>query len=144
MLKKLDHVIMVVNNLESAVARYATLLHLTPEGGTIRDVGELRIAMLPTRSGSRVELIEPKSNVRNRHAEFLQTRGEGVFGLSAFISDFDAEVKALRDQGITVMEETQPAVHPGFPLRLGWIPPEEANGVWIELVDAESLPPHLR
>lgn len=144
MLKKLDHVIMVVNNLAAAVKTYEKLLHLTPEGGSIKDVPNLKIAMLPTKEGSRIELIEPKENSKSKHAEFLKERGEGVFGLSAFVSDFDTEVKTLRAQGITVLEETQPAVHPGYVLRLGWIPPEEACGVWIELVDAESLPPHLR
>jgi catechol 2,3-dioxygenase-like lactoylglutathione lyase family enzyme len=144
MLKKLDHVIMVVNNLETAVKAYEKILHLTPEGGSIREVNDLRIAMLPTKLGSRIELIEPKETSRNRHAEFLKKRGEGVFGLSAFISDFEAEVKSLRAEGVTVIEESQPSVHPGYSLRLGWIPPEEAGGVWIELVDVESLPPHLQ
>ena len=144
MLKKLDHVIMVVNNLDAAIKTYEKLLHLTPEGGAIKDVPDLRLAMLPTREGSRIELIEPKKNSKKRHAEFLKKHGEGVFGLSAFIDDFDAEVNALRAKGVTVQEETQPAVHAGYTLRLGWIPPEEACGVWIELVDAKSLPPHLR
>jgi hypothetical protein len=67
-----------------------------------------------------------------------------VFGLSVFIDDFDAEIKELRKSGVTVEEETQASVHPGYPLRLGWIPPEQSFGVWIELVDARSLPPHLR
>jgi hypothetical protein len=93
---------MVVKNLESAVKTYGTLLHLTPEGGSIKDTPDLRIAMLPTKAGSRIELIEPKKDSKARHAEFLKTRGEGVFGLSAFIDDFDAEVKRLQAQGVTV------------------------------------------
>jgi len=144
MLKKLDHVIMVVNNLEAAVKKYQDIFHLVPEGGANRDVGELKIAMLPTREGSRIELIEPKPTSKKRHAEFLRKHGEGVMGLSGFIDDFDSEVKALKEKGITLEEEVQASVHPGYPLRLAWIPPEGANGVWIELVDAKSLPPHLR
>ena len=70
--------------------------------------------------------------------------GEGVFGLSIFIDDFDTEIKTLKEKGVTVEYELQTAIHPGYPLRLGWVPPEEGHGVWIELVDAEALPPHLR
>lgn len=144
MIKKLDHVIMVVKNLEEAVKTYEQILHLNPEGGSIKDLPGIRLAMFPVRNGARVELIEPKADSHNRHSEFLKKRGEGVFGLSLFTADFDDEIKGLREKGVKVEEETQPAVHPGYPLRLGWIPPEDGCGVWIELVDAESLPPHLQ
>jgi catechol 2,3-dioxygenase-like lactoylglutathione lyase family enzyme len=144
MLKKLDHVIMVVKDLESAVKRYEHIFHLVPEGGVIRDIPGLRIAMLPTQNGSRLELIEPAPGSKKRHAEFLKKHGEGVMGISGFIDDFDAEVKALREKGFTVEEELQASVHPGYTLRLGWIAPEQGNGVWIELVDVNSLPPYLR
>lgn len=144
MIKKVDHVTLVVNNLDNAVKAYGNILHLTPEGGSIRELPDIRLAMLPTPEGARIELIEPKAAAQNRLARFLKENGEGVFGLSVFIDDFDAEVKALKEKGVTVEEEVQPSVHPGYPLRLGWIPPAEASGVWIELVDAKSLPPHLR
>lgn len=120
------------------------MLHLTPEGGPIRELADIRLAMLNTRAGARIELLEPKPASKSRIAKFFKDHGEGVFGLSVFIDDFDNEVKALRKKGVTIEEETQAAVHPGYPLRLAWIPPEEAHGVWIELVDAQSLPPNLR
>jgi catechol 2,3-dioxygenase-like lactoylglutathione lyase family enzyme len=144
MLKKLDHVIMVVNNLEKAVKTYENIFHLVPEGGAIREIPGIRIAMLPTKDGSRIELIQPAPDSKKRHAEFLKKHGEGVMGLSGFIDDFDAEVKALKEKGIAVEEEVQPNVHPGYTLRLAWVPPQDGNGVWIELVDVNSLPPRLR
>ena len=144
MLEKVDHVTLVVKNLEVAVKAYEKILHLTPEGGSIRDLPDARLVMLPTKGGARIELVEPKSTAKNRLSRFLEEHGEGVFGLSVFIHDFDNEVKALKKEGVTVKEETQASVHPGYPLRLGWIPPEEAKGVWIELVDADSLPPYLK
>jgi catechol 2,3-dioxygenase-like lactoylglutathione lyase family enzyme len=144
MIKKVDHVTLVVNNLDAAVKAYQKILHLTPEGGSTKDLPEIKLAMLPTAAGARIELIEPKANARNRIARFLKDRGEGVFGLSVFVDDFDNEVKSLREKGVAVEEEIQASVHPGYPLRLAWIPPEESHGVWIELVDSESLPPRLR
>ena len=144
MIKKVDHVTMVVKNVDTAVKDYEKILHITPERGAISDLPPCRLAMLSTPGGARIELIEPKARVKTRMSEFFKKHGEGVFGLSVFIDDFDNEVKTLRQNGITVEEETQAAVHPGYPLRLGWIPPEQSHGVWIELVDANSLPPHLR
>ena len=144
MMKKVDHVTLVVKDLDKTVKAYENILHLVPEGGAVKELPDIRLAMLPVRDGARIELIEPKAAAKNRIADFLKKRGEGVFGLSVFIDDFDAEVKALKEKGVTVEEETQAAVHPGYPLRLGWIPPEESGGVWIELVDTQSLPPHLR
>jgi catechol 2,3-dioxygenase-like lactoylglutathione lyase family enzyme len=143
MLKKLDHVTMVVKDVDKAVKDYGKLLHLTSERG-ISDLPEIRLAMLPVKDGARIELIEPKANCQNRIGKFFKERGEGVFGLSVFMDDFDAEVKALKEKGVKVEEEIQASVHPGYPLRLAWIPPQEAHGVWIELVDVKSLPPHLR
>ena len=99
MLRKVDHVTMVVKNLEGALKAYEKILQLTPEGGPIRNLPGGRLAMLPTRGGARIELIEPKNTSKNRLARFLKERGEGVFGLSVFIDDFDAEVKVLRKKG---------------------------------------------
>ncbi len=144
MLKKVDHVTLVVKDLDKTLKAYEQILHLTPEGGSIRELPDIRLAMLPTRDGARIELLEPKATSKSRIAEFFKKRGEGVFGLSVFMDDFDAEVKALKEKGVTVQEEVQATVHPGYPLRLGWIPPEEVGGVWIELVDTKSLPPNLR
>jgi catechol 2,3-dioxygenase-like lactoylglutathione lyase family enzyme len=143
MLKKVDHVTFVVKDLDKAVKDYEKILHLTPERG-ISELEEIKLAMLPVKDGARIELLEPKPNCTNRIGKFLKERGEGVFGLSVFMDDFDTEVKALKDKGVKVEEEIQASVHPGHPLRLAWIPPQEAHGVWIELVDTKSLPPHLR
>lgn len=144
MIKKVDHATMVVKNLDEALKTFENILHLTPGkgpgGGTIP---ECRIAMLPTNDGARIELIEPNMEMDTRFARFLKERGEGVFGLSVFVNDFDAEVKALREKGVTIEDDYQASVHPGYPFRIAWIPPEEGHGVWIELVDAEALPPGI-
>jgi catechol 2,3-dioxygenase-like lactoylglutathione lyase family enzyme len=144
MIKKVDHVTMVVKNLEEALKTFESILHLTPEGGPIGSMPECRIAMLPTQGGARIELIEPNPAMDSRFARCLNERGEGVFGLSIFVDDFDTEIKTLREKGVTIEDDFQAAVHPGHPFRIGWVPPQEAHGVWIELVDAEALPPHIR
>ncbi|MBP1707601.1 MAG: methylmalonyl-CoA epimerase [Chloroflexi bacterium] len=145
MLKKVDHVTMVVKNLDEALKSFEKIVQLTPEKN--RAVGELpecRIAMLATREGARIELIQPKPGTETRFSRFLAGRGEGVFGLSLFVTDFDAEVNRMKQNGIPLEMDYQAAVHPQFPFRIAWVPPTESHGVWLEFVDAEALPPGIR
>ena len=140
-MKKVDHVTMVVNNLEEAVKSYGDILHLEPwPEGIIDNSPECRLVMLPTRSGARIELMEPNPSFESRFSRFLRERGEGVFGLCVFCDDFDAEIASLKAKGIQVEEETQTFLFPESPFRLAWVPPEAGHGVWIELVDARALP----
>jgi methylmalonyl-CoA/ethylmalonyl-CoA epimerase len=143
MIKKVDHVIMAVKNVDQAIKDYEKILGLTPEGGHTRDLPKARIGMLPVPKGARIELVESKSGDEGRHSEFLKEHGEGVIGLSIFIDDFDVEVERLKKKGVKVTVEEQKDLHPGYPFRMAWVPPEETHGVWLEIVDADALPPHL-
>jgi catechol 2,3-dioxygenase-like lactoylglutathione lyase family enzyme len=145
MLKKVDHVTMVVKNLDDALKSFEKILQLTPEKNrAIGELRECRIAMLAAREGARIELIQPKPGMETRFSRFLAERGEGVFGLSIFVSDFDAEVNRLKKKGVPLENDYQAAVHPQFPFRIAWVPPGESHGVWLEIVDAEALPPGIR
>ncbi len=142
MLRKVDHIIMAVEDVDKAVADYRKILGLTPEDGRIREMPNIRIAMLPVPKGSRIEFVERKSE--GRHTDFLKKHGEGVMGLSIFVDDFDAEIAKLKGRGVKVTVEEQNNLHAGYPFRMAWVPPEEAHGVWLEIVDVNALPPHLR
>jgi methylmalonyl-CoA/ethylmalonyl-CoA epimerase len=144
MIKKIDHVTMVVKNMEDALQSYEKILHLKPEPGRpIGNLPECRVAMLKTPEGARIEFIEPKTQLETRFSRFLKQRGEGVFGLSIFVEDFDGEVKALKNKGVKVEDDYQAAIHPGHPFRIAWVPPEEGHGVWLEFVDSAALPPGI-
>ena len=144
MIKKVDHVTMVVKDLDAALKSFGDMLHLAPEKrNVVSDNAERRLAMLPTPGGSRIELIQPKPGDNNRFGKFLEERGEGVVGLSIFCTNFDEELANLKEKGVPIEEETG-TVHPGYPFRIAWVAPENANGVWLEYVDAEALPPDLQ
>jgi methylmalonyl-CoA/ethylmalonyl-CoA epimerase len=142
MLRKVDHIIFAVKDLDRAVADYRKILGLTPEDGRIRELPKIRVAMLPVPKGSRIEFVEPKGE--GRHADFLKKYGDGVMGLSFFVDDFDAEIAKIRQAGVKVTVEEQKELHAGYPFRMAWVPPDEAQGVWLEIVDVNALPPHLR
>jgi catechol 2,3-dioxygenase-like lactoylglutathione lyase family enzyme len=144
MFRKIDHVTMVVKNMEEALKSYEKILGLKPENRPIGNLAEARVAMLKTPEGARIEFIEPKAGTKTRFSRFLEGRGEGVFGLSIFVNDFDKEVKALRDKGVKVEDDYQASIHPNYPFRIAWVPPEEGHGVWLEFVDSEALPPGIK
>jgi catechol 2,3-dioxygenase-like lactoylglutathione lyase family enzyme len=144
MLKKVDHVIILVANVDKAAADYRKILGLTPEDGRIRELPQARVAMLPVPKGARIELVERKKPDNSRFAEFIRTHGEGVMGLSIFMDDFDSEIAEMKKKGVQFTLEEQKDLHAGHPFRMAWVPPQEAHGVWLEIVDSAALPPHLR
>jgi len=87
--------------------------------------------------------MEP-TNSSNRQGKFLKERGEGVFHINIFTDDFDGDVKTLRKKGFTVEVEEAKDLFPGYTLRMAWLRPADARGVWIEFADAKSVPPEER
>ena len=141
MFKNLDHVGIVVKNLDEAIKLYGNILRLTPSDMgivTLRDLG-VKLALLPI-GDNFIELLEP-IGTEGRFARHLREKGEGLFHLSIFTEEFDTEVKALKEKGYKFEEEATTQLFSGFNVRLAWLSPEETTGLWIELVDLASLPP---
>lgn len=141
MIKKIDHTIVVVRNLEESVEKFKKVFHVGPEdGGFVADLPKFRVAMFPFVGGARVELIEPKMHVESRFRTFLQERGEGAMAVSFFCDSYDSQVADLKKNGFTVEEEVQADLFPDKPFRMAWVPPREAHGIWLEFVGLEDLP----
>ena len=141
MIKKIDHTIIIVKNLEAAVETYGKVLRTNPEdGGFIAEMPKFRVAMFPFVGGARVELIEPKMDVESRFRTFLLERGEGAMAVSFFCDGYEKQVAELRSAGYTVEEEVQADLFPDKPFRMAWVPPKEAHGIWMEFVGLEDLP----
>ncbi len=141
MIKKIDHSIIVVRNLEQAVEKFKKLLNVGPEdGGFINELPKFRVAMFPFIGGNRIELIEPKMNVESRFRTFLQERGEGIMAVSIFVEGYEAQVAELKAKGIAFEEEVQRDLFPDKPFRMAWVPPQEAHGLWVEFAPIEDLP----
>ena len=144
MFEKVDHVTIVVKDLDRAMKAYEGILRLTPGSkGFVKDFGGTRLAMF-TVEGARIELMEPDTKADNPFARFLAEHGEGVYSYCVYVGDFDAEIKRLKERGVKLREATQTFLFPEYPFRIAWVPPEEGLGVTIELVDAEALPPFER
>lgn len=138
---KIDHIGMVVNDIEKAVALYRNVFGLTPWGKGIQEneTGQ-KMVILPLQ-GTFLELIEPSHRVENRFNEMLK-QGEGVYWICFHVDNYDEKFNELKKKGIPV-EEMVAKSFPGHEFRVAWVPPEYTHGVWIELAEKARIPQFL-
>lgn len=133
MARRIDHVAIIVRNLEQALIFYRDTLGLAPR--EIKDVPteEVRIAFLPLGGpgGSEIELIEP-TNAASSLSRFLEKRGEGLHHLCLEVEDIDASLREMREQGAVVLDQEPRIAAEG---RAIFLHPKGTNGVLLELLE---------
>jgi methylmalonyl-CoA epimerase len=133
-IKKIDHVAIVVKDLDSAVDVFSQTL-----GMKVQRIGEvpalhLRRAFLEA-GDAFVELFQPTSD-DNPAARFLAERGEGIYLLSFEVDDLDAATRELAAKGVRVHVQQVP----GGP-RLGFLSPKATHGAMIQLIENPKFDP---
>lgn len=129
--KKLDHVVIAVEDLDDALAKWETNVGLKPDASLDQPLGAgFKVSRLPI-GESFLELVQPVEP-KGRFYEQVQERGEGLFSISIEVEDLDAAVEHLRGKGATV-SDPEPSIWPGA--RLARINHESAHGVSIQLIE---------
>src|SRR5512139_671680 len=128
-IKRIDHIAIVVENLESALGVYRDAL-----GMTVTDVREMpeqdvKMAFLPT-GDSEIELLEPMHE-DSGIGKYLAKRGEGLHHVCLEVDDIDATLADLKTKGAQLIDETPKRGAYG---RIAFIHPNGAHGVLVELV----------
>ena len=133
MLKRIDHIAIIVRNIEQALVFYRDTLGITI--GEIKEVPteQVRIAFLSTGGpgGSEIELIEPTSTDSSL-SKFLEKRGEGLHHICLEVDDIDAALAEMQDKGAPVLDKQPRIAAEG---RAIFIHPKAANGVLLELIE---------
>jgi len=133
MLKRIDHIAIIVRNIEQALVFYRDILGIMP--GEIKEVPteQVRIAFLPMGGpdGSEIELIEPTSTDSSL-TKFLEKRGEGLHHICLEVDDIDTALVELQEKGTPVLDKQPRIAAEG---RAIFIHPKAANGVLLELVE---------
>ncbi len=129
-IKKIDHIAIVVENLDRALGVYRDAL-----GMTVTDVREMpeqdvKMAFLPT-GDSEIELLEPLS-AESGIGRYLAKRGEGLHHVCLEVDDIEATLADLKEKGAQLIDE---APKQGAYGRIAFIHPKGAHGVLIELVE---------
>lgn len=131
MLKKIDHIAIVVSNLEEAAKFYQNILGLTLSGVEM-------VAPQKTKAGffkigeSNIELVEP-SEPDSPLVKFLETKGQGIHHICFEVDDVEAETKLLLEKGAMMVDQKprQGAHH----TKVAFIHPKSSSGVLIELCE---------
>ena len=145
---KLHHLSLAVNDVEKALKTFQDMLGLDVMGQGIKEFPEfgVRAAFLSTRDKSslRLELAEPMPGTKIRYGvatrDFLKKRGEGLFRFAMFTDEFDARVEALKQKGYPMIVESYTSLFPGYTVRIAFYPLKDSRGVWMNLVDANTVP----
>lgn len=132
MVKKIDHIGILVEDLESSLKKYTSYLGLELE--EIEEVevenASNRLAFLPV-GDTNVELIQTTAEA-GLLGDFLRERGEGIHHIAFEIDDIDKTFQELRSQGVEfVWDRIIKGAHGS---RIAFFKAEEFNGVYIELV----------
>ena len=129
-IKKMNHVAIVVKNIESALTFWRDQLGL--ELDHIEDVPSQasNVAFLPVGEGE-VELVEP-TDPDSGLAKYLEKRGEGMHHICLEVDDIEGMLNILNEKGVRLINQ-EPIDLPGR--RMAFIHPKAANGVLLELYE---------
>jgi methylmalonyl-CoA epimerase len=134
-MKRIDHVAIIVRNIEQALAFYRDTLGLVPS--EIKEVPseQVRIAFLPMGGlgGSEIELIEP-ANSNSSLNRFLEKRGEGLHHICLEVENIDAALREMQERGAPVLDQQPRQAAEG---RAIFLHPKGTNGVLLELLERE-------
>ena len=133
-IKRIDHVAVLVDDIDKALAFWSQALGLDLEH--IEEVPEQasRIAFLPT-GESEVELVEPTTDDSGL-ARYLQKRGPGMHHICFEVDDIDEMLARLKERDIRLINESALSRSDGK--RYAFIHPESTGGVLVELYELAS------
>jgi len=131
MIKRIDHVAIVVSDLEAALSFWRDALGLTLARVTTVSDQESEVAFMPT-GESEVELVRP-TTTSSGVARYLTKHGPGLHHVCFEVDDLDALLSDLKAKGVRLITETPQVSADGK--RLAFIHPSSAQGVLVELYE---------
>jgi len=129
MFTRIDHIGIVVNNLDESLQTYCEQLGFRLVERVTIPEQRVEAAFLDAGNGT-IELIAP-TDTTSGTARYLQNRGEGTHHVCFVVDDIAAALAQLRAQGVRLIDETpRHGVH-GL---VAFVHPKAAHGTMIELL----------
>jgi len=131
--KRIDHVAIIVRNIEQALVFYRDTLGIEPSAVKEVPTEQVRIAFLPMSGpgGSEIELIEP-TTPDSSLSKFLDKRGEGMHHICLEVENIDDALHEMQDKGAAVLDKQPRIAAEG---RAIFLHPKGTNGVLLELLE---------
>jgi methylmalonyl-CoA/ethylmalonyl-CoA epimerase len=127
---KINHIAIVVENIEKALHVYRDAVGLPLEHIATEPAEEVRVAFLPTASGQ-IELIQPTSP-DSGVAKFLAKRGEGLHHICLEVDSIADSVEALQTRGLQILGQARVNQRGD---KYIFVHPKSAHGVLLELYE---------
>jgi methylmalonyl-CoA epimerase len=134
--RRIDHVAIVVRDLDTALRFYRDTLGIAPSRVLDFPQESVKIAFLPMGGpgGSEIELLQP-TDPDTGVARFLEKRGEGLHHICLEVPDIARALDELRAQGRAVLDT---APRPTAEGRGIFIHPRDTSGVLLELIQRDD------
>jgi len=128
MAKKVDHIGILVSNLDEAIKLYRDCFGAeVVKTETLPERG-VKAAILSLTQGANLELLEPLPG--SNMANVLEKRGEGLHHMTFEVEDIDKELSRLSKRGIELIDKKS---RPGLEGIVAFIHPKSIRGVLVEL-----------
>jgi len=128
LIKKIDHIAIVVKSLDDSIAVFDQMFGLKPEKIEMVQEQGVKAALFPV-GPCEIELIEPISPDSGT-AKFLETKGEGIHHICFEVDDVDKELETLEAKGAKLIDKKG---RHGLAGRIGFVHPKTAAGTLFEL-----------
>lgn len=127
--KRIDHIGVVVSNLDDTLKTYCDQLGYTLLERVAIPEQLVEAAFLDAGNGT-IELISP-TDTESGTARYLANRGEGTHHVAFEVDDIVATLAELKSQGVRLVDETpRQGVH-GL---VAFVHPKATHGMMIELL----------
>ncbi|MBC8496891.1 MAG: methylmalonyl-CoA epimerase [Anaerolineales bacterium] len=130
-IKKIDHVALVVGDIETALSFWRDALGLKLEHIQDAPREKSAIAFLPV-GGVEVELVQPTSD-DSGIAKYLEKRGPGMHHICLEVDDIEAMLTQLKEKDVQLIHK-EPVLGDGGK-KYAFIHPKAAFGVLVELYE---------
>jgi len=130
-LKRLDHVAVLVPDLEKALVFWQEQLGLSLDHVESISSMEVEIAFLPI-GECEIELVQPTSDDTGL-AKFLAKRGPGLHHICIEVEDIAAKLSDLKSRDVRLIDEDPILMDDGR--QLAFIHPKSTGGVLVELYE---------
>jgi methylmalonyl-CoA epimerase len=131
MLSKIDHIAVVVRDLEKAVKSYAGMFGFKVVESLAPPSDDFTSVMMQM-GDIRVELFQPQKEGTS-FSRFLEEKGGGLHHISFVTDDIEKEIMNLEAQGRQLVDNKPQQLPNGD--RIAFVHPSSAENVLIELVE---------
>ncbi len=132
MIEKIDHIGIVVKDLDRAIKVYSEALGLKVKMIEVLEEYQVKMAFLPV-GETLVELIEPTGPGVAQH--FLEEHGEGLHHICYRVADIDRALEAI-GQKVNLRDKTPRLGAAGS--RIAFLDPQSIFNVETELVERKE------